>query len=109
MFTNKVRHFQRSCVVETGLSDFHKMTITVLKVQFRKLDPKVVSYRNYKKFSNDIFLKSLNNELSKYSFSQDENGFDRFCQICTDAPNKYAPRKKTIRGYHSPFKNKQIS
>ena len=109
MFTNKVRHFQRSCVVETGLSDFHKMTITVLKVQFRKLDPKVVSYRNYKKFSNDIFLKSLNNELSKYSFSQDENGFDHFCQICTDAPNKYAPRKKTIRGYHSPFKNKQIS
>ena len=31
-----------------------------------------------------MFLKSLNSELSKYSFSPDENGFDRFCQICTE-------------------------
>ena len=60
MFTNKGKRFQRSCVIETGLSDIHKMTITVLKMQFRKLEPKVVSYRNYKNFSNDVFLKSLN-------------------------------------------------
>ena len=31
MLTNKARRFQRSCVIETGLSDFHKMTITALK------------------------------------------------------------------------------
>ena len=94
MFTNKARRFQRSCVFETGLSDFHKMTITVLKMQFRKLEPKVVSYRNYKIFSNDILLKSLNSELSKCSFSPDENAFDHFCQICTDTLNKHAPCKK---------------
>ena len=94
MFTNKARRFRRSRVIETGLTDFHKMTITVLKMQFRKLELRVVSYRNYKNFSNNIFLKSLNNELSKYSFSPDENGFDHFCQICTDTLNKYAPRKK---------------
>ena len=96
MFTNKARRFQRSCVIETGLSDFHKMIITVLKMQFRKLEPNVVSYRNYKIFSNDIFLKSLNSELSKYCFSPDENGFDRFCQICTDTLD-------------NPFINKEIS
>ena len=38
-------------------------------MQFHKLKPKVVSYRNYKNFSNNIFLKSLNSELSKYSLS----------------------------------------
>ena len=70
------------------------MTITVLKMQFRKLEPKVVSCRNYKNFSNDIFLKSRNSKLSKYSFPPDENGFDRFCRICTDTLNKYAPCKK---------------
>ena len=38
------------------------------------------------------------------------NGFDRFCQICTDTLNKCAPRKKkTIRGNHSPFIKKEIS
>ena len=48
--------------------------------------------------------------MSKYSFSPDENSFDRFCQICTDTLNKYAPRKKkTIRGNHSYLINKQIS
>ena len=70
------------------------MTITVLKMQFCKKEPTVISYRNYKNFSKDIFLKSLNTELSIYSFSSDESGFDRFCQICTDALNKYAPHKK---------------
>ena len=95
MFTNKARRFLRHCVIETGLTDFHKMAITVLKMQFRKLEPKVFSYRNYKHFSNDIFLKSLNSELSKYSVSPDENGFDRFCQICTDTLNKLV---KEVRG-----------
>ena len=74
------------------------MTITILKMQFHKLEPKVISYKNYKNFSNDIFLKSLNSELSKYSFSPDESGFDRFCQICNDTLNKYAPRKKKDKG-----------
>ena len=28
--------FQISCVVETGLSDFHKMVVTVMKTSYRK-------------------------------------------------------------------------
>ena len=98
MFTNKARWFQRSCVIETDLSDFHKTTITVLKIQCSKLEPKVASYRNYKISSDNIFLKSVNSKLSKYSFSPDENGFDRFCQICTETLNKYPPRKKNNKG-----------
>ena len=31
LLTNSVRSFQNSCALETGLSDFHKMTVTVLK------------------------------------------------------------------------------
>ena len=41
MFTNKARRFRRSGVIETGRTDFHKMTITVLKMQFRKLEKKL--------------------------------------------------------------------
>ena len=43
IFTNKPRSFQHSCVIETGLSDFHKMTITVMKATFEKLQPRVVN------------------------------------------------------------------
>ena len=46
ILTNKTRSFQSTCVIETGLSDFHRMTISVLKMHFRKLPPQVISYRD---------------------------------------------------------------
>ena len=36
------------CVVETGLSDFHKMVVTVMNTSYRKSQPKIIHYRNYK-------------------------------------------------------------
>ena len=36
MLTNSVRSFQNSCALEAGLSDFHKMTVTVLKSYLEK-------------------------------------------------------------------------
>ena len=32
-------------VIETGLSDFHKMIVTVMKTTYRKLEPRIVHYR----------------------------------------------------------------
>ena len=50
---NSSRSFQNSSVFETGLFDFHKITITVLKQYFPKLKPKVVNYRDYQNFQNN--------------------------------------------------------
>ena len=36
MLTNRHRSFLNSCVIETGLPDFHKTTVTVLRVFFKK-------------------------------------------------------------------------
>ena len=41
MLTNKNRSFQNSCAIETGLSDFHKMAVSVLKCYFAKVELKV--------------------------------------------------------------------
>ena len=57
--TNSPRSFQNSNVFETGLSDFHKLATTVLKQYFSKLKPKVVNYRNYRKFHNDELEPNL--------------------------------------------------
>ena len=38
MLTNSNRSFQNSSIIETGLPDFHKMIVTVLKIYFQKLD-----------------------------------------------------------------------
>ena len=43
----------------TGLSDFHRMTVSVLKMHFRKLPPKIISYRDYKSFEKERFMDSL--------------------------------------------------
>ena len=60
IFTNRDRSFQNTITIETGLSDFHKLTPTVLKVNFQKQKPKTLYYRNYKNFDNDIFSTDLN-------------------------------------------------
>ena len=48
--------FQISCVIQTGLLDFHEM---VVKTSYRKTQPKIINYRNHKNFSNDIFRETL--------------------------------------------------
>ena len=35
-------------ILETGLSDFHKLIITATMLKFKKQLPQIVSYRNYK-------------------------------------------------------------
>ena len=65
LLTNFPKYFQNSCVIETGLSDFHKMVVTVMKTNFRKLEPKIINYRNYRYFSNDRFKEKVTSELSK--------------------------------------------
>ena len=52
---NSVRSFQNSYAFETGLSDFHKMTVTILRSYWEKKQPKIVSYRDFGKFSNNDF------------------------------------------------------
>ena len=39
---NRPRRFFNSYVIETGLSDFHMMTVSVMKIHYRKLSPKTV-------------------------------------------------------------------
>ena len=46
LLTNKKMCFQNSKALETNLSDFHKMTLTVLKAYYKKSKPTKIIYRN---------------------------------------------------------------
>ena len=50
--TSKNFYFRGTNAFETGLSDFHKLVVTVVKTYFRKMKPKTISYRSYKNFGN---------------------------------------------------------
>ena len=48
ILTNRIRSFHNSTAIETGLSDHHKMFITVLNGKLKKKDPVLLNYRSYK-------------------------------------------------------------
>ena len=68
--TNKPKCFQHPCTYETGVSNFHKMTITVMKVIFKKQKPKIIFYRNYKNFDKKSFKEYLKLSLEAYDPSK---------------------------------------
>ena len=90
-----------------GLSDFHKLTITVMKCSFQKQSPKVIYYRNYKWFDNIAFKASLCKKLSVYRFRN--INCDDFENLFPSTLNEHAPMKKRyIRANNAPFMNKEL-
>ena len=65
ILTNKPLYFQTTKVIETGLSDFHRLAITILKSSFRKQEPKMFNYRNDLKFNNRNFRNDLVRSVKK--------------------------------------------
>ena len=93
MLTNRHRSFLNSCVIETGLPDFHKMTVTVLRSFLKKAKLKVIFYKGYKNFANDNY-RSFIEELSGNLNITNNTALDSFLDICTEALNKTAPLKE---------------
>ena len=92
--TNVPRSFQTTCVIETGLSDFHLMTLTVMRKSFiNKMKPRVINYRPHKYFSNEVFKESLLEKLSQQAFGNNDHGSERFYKTTLKTLDKYAPRK----------------
>ena len=88
MLTNYKHNFQNTLVVTTGISGFHKMTVTVLKTEFVKSDPIQINYRDYKNYNPVNFNEDLWNRLnSDISFSKDYSKFqnvlgENFSNFC---------------------------
>ena len=107
ILTNRKHNFQNTLAVTTGFSDFHKLTITVLKTEFSKGDPIYINYRDYKNynslhFTNELYHK-LNNDIRCYY------DYDIFQSILRELLDKHAPvKKKTLRANHSPFMTKSL-
>ena len=110
ILTNRARSFQNSCTIETGLPDFHKMIVTVMKTTFRKLPPKVIYYRDFRNFDNKNYRQAVL-AASRNCIGQSSDGnCDHFFSICSELLDWYAPRKKKFfRGNQAPFWNRELS
>ena len=108
ILTNSTRSFQDTCTVETGLSDFHKLVVTVLKLYFLKQKPNIQTFRDYKRFQNDLFRSELDYELSKLDVCNLE--FEHFLNIFIEILNKHVPiNKKYLRANQGEFMSKELN
>ena len=110
MLTNVPRMFQSTCVLETGPSDFHLLTVTVMRKFFKKMRLRAINYRSYRNFSNETFnVSPINNLSNEVSFDNDD-GLQKFCKMTMDTLNSFAPiKKKYARGNQMPFMTKNLS
>ena len=94
-------------MVETGLSDFHKMRVTALKATFKKNPPKKLAYRDIKHFSHELFQSELRLILDSYDVNN--ISFDLLDDNIMLVVNKLAPLKyKYIRANQGAFMNKHL-
>ena len=94
ILTNGSSSFKNSFAIETFLSDFHEMTITVMKTTFQKLKPKLIYYQDYSIFSNNKFGEESSYNLSMENISNTSNGLQNVLQICIGVLDKLALQKK---------------
>ena len=85
------------------------MTVCVFKTHFRKLAPKVATYKGFKKFENERFLDSLKLTLHSQNVACTKNP-QLFLELCRNELEHRAPRnKKYIRENNKPSKTKALS
>ena len=107
ILANKPRSFLNNITFESGLSDHHKLTITVMKTFFQKQPPIKISYRDYKNFNLYLFRNELLKEL--YSVHGRKVDYDTFEGIIFRLLNQSAPiKEKQVRANNSPFMNKTL-
>ena len=90
--TNSPKSFQNTQTIETGLSDFHKLGVIILKMYSPNNQPKFITYRDYKNFGNSRFSEELLSEIKK--LGPLKKNINIFHNVCIEGFEKCAPEKR---------------
>ena len=86
---NCSRYFQNTSTIKTGISDFYKLVVTVLKMFYKKQKPKIIQYRNYKTFNGQLSRIEMDKNLAKIDLNNTE--LAEFHTEFLSVINKHAP------------------
>ena len=90
--TNSPKSFQNTQKIETGLSDFHKLVVTILKMYLPNNPPNVITFRDYKNFDNSRFSEELLSEIKKRRSLNKNTSI--FHNVCIKFLEKHTPEKE---------------
>ena len=99
ILSNKPKNLFKTNTVFTGLSDFHKLVLSVFKTTFPKSKPKEITYRNFKNFNEENFNQELKISLEEKCVKD----YASFENVFLDTLNKHAPLKKKVLTSESCF------
>ena len=85
------------------------ITLTDIRKGFKKFQPRIINYRSYKHFSKEAYRESLTNKLSQENFFNNDDDFQRFCDISLATLNKHASCGKHFRDNEMSFFDKEVS
>ena len=90
MITNTKAYFKKKCILETGISDFHKLTVVSLKSQILKAPRKPKLCRDHNKaFDANSFNDDINSTLDSIKILDYSSFEDMLINvITTHAPIK---------------------
>ena len=107
ILTNNRKCFKDTRAIETGLSDFHSMIVTIVKSNFIKRGPRKITYRDYSKFDPSKFKEDLGKESFRNSSCLKK--FEVFNAIVTGVLDIHAPIKKiSVRANDGPLMTKAL-
>ena len=101
IIANRKAYFKKACILlESGISDFHKLTTVSLKSQILKAPPNRKLYRDYKAFDENSFNNDLKTKLDSVKILDYSSFEDIFINVLnTDTPVK----TKIIRASNHKF------
>ena len=95
----------KSQMVLTGISDFHALTLTIMRNALCKGNPKTKFYRDFKNLDCEMFESELSYSLQSFQLLD----YTRFRNVFLLLLNNYAPiKKKILRANHSLFMTKTL-
>ena len=106
ILTNSSLSFHKSDCLFTGLSDYHKLVLTVFKTTFSKSKPKEIIYRNFNEKDNE---KDFNQELRGRLSPELVDNYSSFENVFIDVLNRHASiKKKVITANQAPYVTKAL-
>ena len=107
ILTNSYGSFQNTNIISSGLSDCHKLVLSVIKTTFPKAKPKQIFYRDFKNFEETIFKDDLKRCL--HANTDTCVNFSKFQEVFLDVLAIHAPiKQKYIRANEVPYMTKAL-